>query len=323
MFNAFYCKQRFRYLDKDLQDWDSIMYAGHERINKTASFIGNNLNFYIDTSDGVNEDLKIKEYCGRIKKIISECNGKSFLFFKSAYSQKWSKNIEELAMKNNGKVIPFFKWSFNNNFYKFVYGKRDKLIAKYKNTPKLYDVGYFCSLNKYSYPKPSSSDPLVSWSDHEKFGIRGNSNDTGVYYNLSRMNIYNIIKQSKFSIYNPGKVSYEDYIKESFKCKTIVNPPGIGEYTSRMFDQSYLGNCIVLRSTSYDNCLSWKSHFKEIDFYDQGWEEKMENIINNYKNLGNLANDYFENHWSSTAICNYLKSHVIKETNKEGENDRS
>ena len=35
----------------------------------------------VSDSDGVNEDLSIQEYCGRIKWAIKDSNGKKFLFF--------------------------------------------------------------------------------------------------------------------------------------------------------------------------------------------------------------------------------------------------
>ena len=183
-FNTFYNKRRFQYIDHLLSKSDFFSYFGGEKIRKTACLYSKNLNVYIDTSDGVNEDLKINEYCARILKIIEECDGKRFLFFKAAYSPIWSKNIVNLAEKNNGKVIPFFKWPFNDNFNQHLFGKRDKILEQAPE--KEYDIGYFCGLQPYDYPKPSTSNPLISWTDHRNFNISGQSKDAGDYWNYSR-----------------------------------------------------------------------------------------------------------------------------------------
>ena len=307
-FNAFYSKNRFKYIDSDLLSLDSIAYAGSERIKKTASFYSENLNFYIDTSDGVNDDLEIHEYCGRIKRVILECNGKPFVFFKSAHSNKWSKNIEKLAEKNNGRVVPFFKWSFNDKFYSQVLGKREDIVEKYSSIKKEYDVGLFCGLNPYDYPKPSTFDPLISWADHKNFNLPGSSENTGDYWNYSRKNLYE--KLSNFKFIHREKLSYEEYLIESFKCKVVINPPGVGEYTSRMIDQSYLGNCIVLRKNTYDNGLTWKNHIPEIDFDKKDWQDDLSDIILNFKENGKRCQEYFDNYWTSKAMISYLLENI-------------
>ena len=190
MFKAHYDDTRFRFINKDLILSSLIEKVGGEKIKKTGCFYGKEFNFYIDTSDGVNEDLRISEYCGRILRVIEDCQGKRFLFFKAAHSPRWSCDIESLAEQNNGKVIPFFKWSFNDSFYRNVFGKREQLIVKLGEITKEYDIGYFCGLGSYSYPKPSSAEPLISWPDHKYFGIPGSSVDTGYYSNNSRKLLY-------------------------------------------------------------------------------------------------------------------------------------
>jgi len=277
---------------------------------RTGCFYADHVNVYIDTSDGVNEDLKINEYCGRIKSVIKECDGKPFLFFKSAYSPMWSKNIEKLVEENNGKVIPFFKWSFNDRFYKSVYGKRGEIIKKYKNNSVFeYDIGIFFGDKKYVYPRPSKFDNTISWSDHEKFNIKGCSKNTGHYNINSRNNLISKLKKSKYKILHES-LDYEKYVEASFKCKVIINPPGIGEYTSRMFDQTYLGNCIVLRKNSYDNGLSWKNHIPEINFEKSCWELDLKHIIDHYELYQKKSQEYYNNFWTEHAIVNYFKKNI-------------
>lgn len=314
MFDAYYDIKRFRFLhDEILSSGLLSTYRNSTLIPKTASFLRENLNFFIDTSDGVNEDLEIFEYCGRVKKIIEVSQGKPFIIFKSAYSEKWIKNIKDLAEKNNGKVLPFFKWSFNDSFYSSVYGNKSQILKEKADVEKRYDVGIFFDDKKYRYPKPSSFDPLLSWEDHSKFGLQGASENTGYFENSSRSKILDKLKSSRFKIFHGG-LSYEDYIDKSFECKVIINPPGIGEYTSRMVDQCYLGNCIALRKNSYDNAYTWKNHIPEVDFSCSDWEEELAKIVENHENYKKSCENYFENYWNSEAIVEYLKRKVINES---------
>ena len=310
MFKAYYWKERFKFIHNNLLGTNLIKeYSNKFLIPKTGCFYSDHLNFYIDTSDGVNDDLEIYEYCGRIKRVVQDCKGKPFLFFKSAYSKKWSKNIEKIAEENNGKIIPFFKWSFNNKFYSDLYQKRELFLEKYENVKKEYDIGIFFDSKKYRYPLPSETDEFISWSDHEKFGLAGKSRNMG-YQNInSRKNIIDKLNNSKCNVLHSWS-SYKDYIDQSFKCKIIINPPGIGEYTSRMVDQTYLGNCIVLRKNSYDNGLSWKKHIPEVDFTKSDWENTIGNIISKYKHHGKNCREYYENFWTPNAIVNYLTGKI-------------
>lgn len=308
MFDAYYDRERFRFLHNELLKSGLVStYKNQTLIPKTAVFKGKDINFFIDTSDGVNEDINIQEYCGRIKRVIKDSSGKPFIFFKSAYSNKWSKNIKDIAEANNGKVFPFFKWSFNKNFYDILYNNRNEIIKKYDVVEKEYDIGVFFQEKPYNYPRPSESDPLIAWSDHKKFNLTGDSKNMGEYINNSRLDIINRLKKTNFRVLHAG-LPYKEYIKASLNCKVVINPPGIGEYTSRMVDQCYLGNCIVLRKNSYDNGLTWKNHIPEINLNDDDWIERLGSVIKNYKHHGNNCREYYENFWTPKAIVKYLKS---------------
>ena len=310
MFLCVYEKNRFDYLHDELIKSGLVsQYKNGSMVKKTACLYSNDLNVYIDTSDGVNEDLQIQEYCGRIKWAIKDARGKKFLFFKSAYSTKWSRNIEQLALQNNGIVLPFFKWSFNNMFYEKVLNQKNKILKQFENMEKIYDVGVFFSEKTYSYPKPSECDSSISWSDHKNFGIKGSSSNTGEYENNSRKNLIEKLNKSSLKVLHKS-LPYEDYIKTSFQCKVIINPPGIGEYTSRMIDQTYLGNCIVLRKNSYDNAHSWKTWLPEVDFNKNDWEKNLKTIIDNHKFYGELGERYFNQYWNSKAIVKYFKEKI-------------
>ena len=310
---AYYEKDRFQFIhDEMIHQKIFKQHVNTFLIPKTGIFENDKFNVYIDTSDGVNEDLEIYEYCGRIKRIISQLNGKPFIFFKSAYSGKWSKKIEEIAIKNNGKIVPFFKWSFNKDFYNYTYRKKEEILQKYSNLEKEYDVGIFFKEKPYLYTKPSEFDNSISWSDHEKFKLPGRSNNTGHYLIESRKDIIEKFKKSKFKFLNIG-LSYKEYIEASFKCKVIINPPGIGEYTSRMVDQTFLGNCIVLRKNTYDNGLSWKKHIPEIDFRKKEWEQDLNEIILNLDYHKKMCKEYYEKFWNPKSIVRYFLENIKNE----------
>ncbi len=309
MYLSYYNPERFKFYHDYLLRDKRIKYSGQELIHKTAIFISEEKNVYIDTSDGVNDDLGIYEYCGRIRRVIEHADGKHFVYLKSAYSEKWSKNIVNLANKNNGIVVPFFKWSFNSQFYSYVFGKKEKIRAKYENLPKKYDIGVFFADKKYRYPKPSSALPDISHTDHNTFNIPGQSSNTGYYDNNSRKNLLGKLKSTNFKVLHTS-CSYKDYIKKSFECKVVINPPGIGEYTSRMVDQSYLGNCIVVRKNSYDNAHTWKNHIPEVDFDSMTWEDDLKKIIQNYSEHQDACEEYYNTYWTPEAICKYLNQYL-------------
>tara|TARA_B100001093_G_scaffold485513_1_gene519967 strand:+ start:37129 stop:38073 length:945 start_codon:yes stop_codon:yes gene_type:complete len=306
---SYYNPERFKFYHKNLLNDDRIKYTGSEIILKTATFVGNEKNVYIDTSDGVNDDLEIFEYCGRVRNVVEHSQGKPFVYLKSAYSNKWSKNIVDYAQRNNGFVVPFFKWSFNSNFYNYVYEKKKQIKEKYDSIEKKYDVGVFFSDKKYHYPKASSVLPDISHTDHDTFNIPGRSKNTGYYDNNSRQNLISKLRKSNLKVLHTS-CSYEDYIKHSFECKVIINPPGIGEYTSRMVDQSYLGNCIVMRKNSYDNAHSWKKHIPEIDFNSVNWENDLSEIVQNYPKYQQQCEEYYKLYWTPEAICKYLNRYL-------------
>lgn len=318
MFKSIYDSKRFRYIDRNIDShkwFDRV--SNRELLPKTACFFSDNLDVYIDTSDGVNEDLQSQEYIGRALKCIDISRGKKILFFKSAYSKKWSNNIDELLKKNNGKLLPFFKWSFNDNFYnhtvKNIQSLREKTLS---STPNL-DLGLFADFSKtYEYPKSAQDCQFISWEDVNKFklyhifGLETSAN-TGYTEIRSREKILSKLKNSNFNFFH-GSLSYKQYMEKSIDCKIVLNPPGIGEYTSRMMDQTAIGNLIVLRKNSYDNAISWKDYIPEIDFSEPNWEEKIDFLIANRRHWMEKGKFYFDNFWSPNSVFNYLVGEIEK-----------
>ncbi len=282
VFDSYYDLSRFNYIHDELSQSKRFVYKGSERIKKTASFYSPKLNVYIDTSDGVNSDLGIKEYAGRILNIVQETKGKQFLFFKSFFSPEHSSNIVKIANDNNGSVLPFAFWSIQENFYKEIYNKEKLVIKKFKNDNPTYDIGFLASLQSYQYPKPSSENSLISWEDAGKFKL-GHSEDTGYFEINTRSNMYNTLVSSPFKVFFSDKLEYSDYIKKTFDFKLCFCPPGKGEYTQRMFEHLALRQAILMRKTSYDFFVSWKDYIAEVDFSKDNFIVELEGMIKDYK----------------------------------------
>ena len=311
LFQGIYNPERLRYIHRNfLRSKLCSDFTPGEIIAKTACFFSENLDVYIDTSDGVNDDLGIQEYAGRMLSCIKVSNGKRFLYLKCAHSPLWSKDITELAEKNNGTVEPFFKFSFNKNFYKFLYPNIKDLRKKNMETVPDFDLGIFADLKKvYSYPKPSISDPRVSWSDHKKFNISGASHDTGMLVVNSRSFVLEKLQDTNFKMLIEH-ADYADYISSSIKCKAVINPPGIGEYTSRMMDQTAIGNLIILRKNSYDQAASWKEFIPEVDFSSENYKDELQDILENCALWQEKSRYYYDTFWTPDAVFNHLATRV-------------
>ena len=194
-------------------------------------------------------------------------------------------------------------------------GRREAINTKYSSIEKEYDIGYFCGLKPYKYPKPSSIDPLISWTDHKGFDLPGESKDTGNFLNSSSQDVLNTLKKGNFKILHLENLSYEDYIEQSYKCKVVFNPPGMGEYTSRMMYQCYLGNCIVMRENSYDQGYTWKNIIPEVDLRKSDWQNNLSEIIENSSKHAENCRRYFDEFWNPVSVSQYLISKIIKEKN--------
>jgi hypothetical protein len=312
MFEAYYDKNRFRYWHKELLA-GGLVKKHHDRtlFRKTGCFYGDKLNLYIDTSDGVNEDLRIPEYTGRIKWVIQDSRRKPFLYFKSAYSPVWSKNIVKLAEEAGGKVLPFFKWSFNDNFYEFTWPRRAELRQQSRNASKNFDLGFAAKLKPYYYPKFDGNTLAGKMISLRNRLLKKDQKDFSYELN-SRKSLHNLVAGSRFSFYFQESVPYEKFIKESMSWRAALNPPGIGEYTSRMFDHACLGQCVILRETSYDFGNSYKEYLPEVDFEATDWEEQVRKILNNVDEWREKSLDYFEHKWSPQALTKYFKESIEK-----------
>lgn len=282
-FDGYYNNKRLRFLDKELRE-QLCDYKGHENYRKTACFYSDKFNFYIDTSDGVNEDIGINEYTNRIKWIVQDCNGKPFIMFKTSYSKERTKDIIEIAENNNGKVLPYFVMSYYKEF--------DETLAMkdyFRNlkVEKEYDIGFCASLYPYFYPNKKGDN-------QQEYLIK------------SRENLYSKLSSSKFKFFHGSNLKHLDYLHESKKWKVHFSVPGVGEYSGRLLEGALMGECVIQRKNSYDNAVSYKNIFPEIDFEKENWQDDLKNIIDNFDYWSEKAEIYFDEIYQPKRMVQYL-----------------
>jgi hypothetical protein len=317
MYKGYYNDNRLKFIHSELINSGEIVKTGESIIRKTGTFFGPDLNFYIDTSDGVNEDIGINEYCGRILQIIADCHGKPFLMFKTSFSEEKTSEIIDIARKNNGDVVPFFIFSYHLNFYDIFLNNKEKYIEENKNTVKEHDIGFYANLGNYYYPKPDIKCPNVSCEDFKHFGF-GSGQNTGYFEIKTRSNLYVKLINSRFDFAHKDKVDYESFLHDSCKWKVCLAPPGCGEYSSRILEHSALGQCVVLRKASYDNAISWNEYFPQIDFEAENWEDELQKIVDNYQYWGQRAKEYYDSVYQPKLMVKYIFDEIDKFKKKKG-----
>ena len=141
-FKVFLDTARFGYLLPELKNFFKIRLIRREVLRKTAVFIGEKFNLFIDTSDGVNEDLGINEYCGRIIRVVTDYPDKPFLYLKCNFSPSLSSTIVEIANAHGGRVEPMFIWTFRPGFYDHILPNLAFLRNEVKRVGKMFDLGF-------------------------------------------------------------------------------------------------------------------------------------------------------------------------------------
>ena len=80
-----------------------------------------------------------------------------------------------------------------------------------------------------------------------------------------------------------------------------------------MFENGWIGQCVILKKNDVDFPYSWKDYYPEVDFYSDGWEEKVSSILENYQDWGDKIRYYLETYCNSETISNYFIQKVIEE----------
>ncbi len=309
-FKAYYDFQRFRYISEELKKKFKLKHRNKALLKKTAIFLGDKFNFFIDSNDGVNESLGINEYCGRIIRLVQDYKDKPFLYLKTSFSLKYCSNMIKIAGQHNGKIIGCYVWTFRPGYYDHILPNIESLRKNVQNCPKEFDIGFMGNLKPYKYPKPNATNPLLTWKDYHYYRL-GSPVNTGYYEFNPRRDLYDKMKK-EFNFFWGSGYSFEDYINESFKWKLCFNSPGYGEFTARAFIHSALGQPVFSRKNTYDNPVSWKDYWPEIDFNSDGWQENLACIVSDYKEWGEKSLSYYMKYLTPQNMVNYIYNEVVK-----------
>ena len=309
-FKAYYDFPRFRYISEELQRQFKLKTKNKTLLNKTACFLGEKFNFFIDMNDGVNEDLGIQDYCGKIIRLVEDFKDKPFLHFRTNFSENHCSNIVKIAEHHNGKTIGCYVWCFRPGYYDYILPNLAALRKKNQESLKEVDIGVMGDLKPYHYPKPNATNPWVTWEDYRTYGL-GSPVETGYYEFHPRKELYEKMK-AHFLVFRGEGYSFEEYIHESFKWKLCFNAPGIGEFTARAFIHSALGQPVFFRKNTYDNPVSWKEYWPEVDFTSDQWRENLTEIVNHEKDWAEKSKYYYEKYLTPQNMVDYIYEEVIK-----------
>ena len=309
-FKVFLDTTRFGYLLPELEKVFKIRRIRREVLRKTAVFVGEKFNLFIDTSDGVNEDLGIKEYCGRIIRVVTDYPDKPFLYLKSNFSPSLSSTIVGIANAHGGRVEPTFIWTFRPGFYDHILPNLAFLRNEAKSGGKVFDLGFMGNMAPYRFPKPNLLNPLVAWSDYSLFGI-GSPVSTG-YFEVNTRQVLCDELAAKTRFFLSDGEPFEEYVANSFRWKVCLNAPGIGEFTARAFIHSALGQPVLFRANSYDNPVSWKESWPEVNFKKTDWPTAVTNIVDRYEEWGEKSLEYFETNLRPAKIVKQIVDSVEK-----------
>ena len=135
-------------------------------------------------------------------------------------------------------------------------------------------------------------------------------NDPEINYYRDRQTIYNKIRNY---IYNPGYLSYNNFLIEINKSKFSLDLNGVGEPNKRTFEILSQGSLMI---SEYDN-LKWpfeETFSEETIFKDENEFINKINKLNSdeelYKkcldNQINIYNKYFNKTWIKSYILSFL-----------------
>ena len=310
-FRSHFCPTRFHFILDPLEKSGIISSHGLEHIRKTACFYGEKFNFYIDTSDGIANEFGVPEYCDRILRVVEDSAGKPFLFFKNWYSPSLCEPIENIASDNGGKVIPFMYWDHLDNFRKILWPNRHHFRLMAAREDKLFDAGACVRPEVRSIPKPSRFDKRISWKGYEWFNF-GDAVDTGYYEHSARIDLPDKINKSRLTFDHTYNIPYTEYLNRSASWRSIIDMPGVACVSSRMLLHGWLGQCVVLLKNDVDFAYSFKEYFPQIDIYSDGWEDSLQEIIDNHRLWGQKSLYYLETYCNPVSIVKYMTESLEK-----------
>ena len=224
-------------------------------------------------------------------KIINENNFKKVFIFDN-YDYDYDPN----EIVNNEKINLFFKRNYNKT-------------KKYNNNVIPFP---FIMFGDVSIIEKLTELNLIQDRINRVFftGALFTHNDPEINYYRDRQTIYNKIRNY---IYNPGYLSYNNFLIEINKSKFSLDLNGVGEPNKRTFEILSQGSLMI---SEYDN-LKWpfeETFSEETIFKDENEFINKINKLNSdeelYKkcldNQINIYNKYFNKTWIKSYILSFL-----------------
>jgi hypothetical protein len=246
-----------------------------------------------DTKEGTRFFKKnIYDILNRIIEIINKNNFKKVFVFDN-YDYDYDPN----DIIKNDKINIFFKRNYNKTKkyndnvvpFPFIMFGETSIIEKIDNTN-------ICPINKI---------PRIFFT-----GTLFNHEDSQINYYRNRNLIYNKIKHL---IYNPGQMSYNNFINNLKQSAFGLDLNGVGDPNKRTFEILSQGSLRISEYNDmkwpFDEDFSEETIFKDSDDFIK----KINNIINDtniynkcISNQMNIYGKYFNKKWIRDYIINYI-----------------
>lgn len=304
-FDAVMSPEKFWYILPKLQEakiFNSLKHNGAPR--STACFYGEDINVYIDASDGHAAEFGSVDSCDRALWVVEDTKEKPFLYFRCWNSPSMCVEISQIISENGGKIVPFMYWG-TYPYFPSILNSRTELFGQDRNTPNTIDVGVAGKAKKYSTYKRSKFDKRMSWKGYEWFG-HGPAVDTGMDEHSARIEIIDKIKKSRHTYEHVYDIPIEELISKSMNWKVVYDLPCMGSVSHRMFEFGWFGKCVILRKSDLDFPYSWKEYYPELDYNSDTWEDDLGEIIENHEEWGDKIKYYLETYCTPEVITNYF-----------------
>lgn len=302
--SGFYNQEDFFYLHDELKNISN--FYGKSPIPNLACFYGKTFNFYIDICYGISSELNTQESCAKIFSLLKKNKDKKFFYFKCSYSKKLNRNLKSLVEENGGQLIPFFHWIRDSEKFNIL-----NSIKEEDSPEKKYDIGIFYPQKTQKLAKPSQFNSLINHDDHFKYNIFGQSSNTGYLLNNRSFNIFDRIKKCNTSILELNIKDYKDYIYKSKLCKLVVLNSSQQDHCHEIWEQTFLGNAVVLNKSCFDYSETYSEHIPSLDFYDKTLPQKITDILVNHKNIGISCKSYNKKYLNPNFLFNFIKNKIL------------
>lgn len=262
-----------RFEDWLYRKWDIIpdYDTCEEYLGRNFSFVifeNDNKNYMIlfDADDGsgiASDNFKLKTDV--FEQLKEEHNVEDYIVFKMQYSSK-SPHNDYYPLKNKTYPLGYFPY-FPDVIENFKHLNRYNFLT----TPKDIDFLWMGTVNVEDKPPvwPANVD-LKHWQLGQR--IKGFNVLRDIAQRRTDLNV----------IFTDKRIPYTDYLKLLMRTKICIELPGVGNFTTRFFENLMMGKCIIGKELYLELPYTLKSHhhYIAVDSYDI-LETKMDILLRN------------------------------------------